>query len=103
MGTCPREIQAGPVVDGIEIGVVLDEGEVEVTDAALGAYGRMRAIIGERLRTHPAPDGGLICEDRKVYTRPALWRIAPDGAVLPDSRYSFTLGAFAPVALPQGL
>jgi hypothetical protein len=88
-------------LDGIGIGVVLDE--VEVTDAALGAYGRLRAIIGERLRTHPARDGGLICEDRKVYTRPALWRISPDGAVLPDSRYSFTLAAFAPVALPQGV
>ena len=91
MATCPQEIQ------------VLDEVEVEVTDAALGAYGRLRAIIGERLQTHPARDGGLICEDRKIYTRPALWRISPDGAVLPDSRYSFTLAAFAPVALPQGV
>jgi hypothetical protein len=90
-------------VDGIGIAVAVGEGELEVTDAALGAYARLRAIIGERLRTHPARDGGLICEDRKVYTRPALWRISPDGAVLADSRYSFTLGAFARVALPQGL
>jgi hypothetical protein len=77
--------------------------EVDVTDAALGAYGRLRAIIGERLRTHPARDGGLICEDRKIYTRPSLWRISADGAVLADNRYSFTLRAFAPVALPQGI
>ncbi len=87
----------------LQIGVVLDQGEVEVTEAALGAYGRLRAIVGERLRTHPARDGGLICEDPKVYTRPSLWRIAPDGAILADSRYSFTLGAFAPVALPLGV
>ena len=91
MGTCREEIA----------GVVL--GEIEVTDAALGAYGRLRAIIGERLRTHPARDGGLICEDRKIYTRPSLWRMSPDGAVTADSRYSFTLRTFAPVALPQGV
>jgi hypothetical protein len=91
MGTCPQEIQAASIV-----------GEVEISDAALGAFSRLRAILGERLRTHPARDGGLICEDQRT-TRPSLWRISPDGTVLPDSRYSFTLRAFTQVALPQGV
>lgn len=92
MGTSQRQIEAGCV-----------EAQTEVTDAALGAYGRLLATFGERLRTHPTRDGGLICEDRKIYTRPAMWRIAPNGVVLPDNRYSFTLRAFTPAALPQGV
>lgn len=92
MGTCQRQIEPGSV-----------EAETEVTQAALGAYSRLLAILGERLRTHPRPDGGLICEDRRIYTRPAMWRISPDGVVLPDSRYSFTFRAFTPGALPQGV
>jgi hypothetical protein len=92
MGACPQENEARGVLD-----------EKEITAAALGAYGHLRAIIGERLRMHPAWDGGLICEDHRSCTRPALWRISPDGSVLPDSRYSFTLRAFTAVALPQGV
>jgi hypothetical protein len=92
MGTCPSDVQAGSL-----------GGELEVTEAALGSYGRLLAIVGQRLRTHPTGDGGLICEDRRNYLRPALWRIAPDGVVLPDSRYSRTLSGFTPVPLPQGV
>ena len=91
MGTCPRQADPGPVL-----------GEIEVSDATLGAYARLLAIVGQRLRTHRSRDGALICEDRRVYTRPMLWRITPDGMILPDSRYSFTLRGFTPVALPQG-
>ena len=92
MGTCPQQVAAASAAD-----------EVEISEAALGAYGRLRAIIGERLSTHPARDGGLICEDRRIYTRPSLWRISPDGSVMADSRYSFTLRAFTAVALPAGV
>lgn len=89
MGTCPGQATIGST-------------EVEVTDAALGAYGRLLAAVGARLRTHAGGDGGLICEDRRIYTRPAMWRISPDGVVLPDSRYSFMLRAFVTAAIPQG-
>jgi hypothetical protein len=92
MGTCPRPIEARSL-----------QAEPELTDAAMGAYGRLLAIFGARLQTHPTRDGGMICEDRRTRTRPAMWRISPDGAILPDSRYSFALGGFTPVAVPQGV
>lgn len=92
MGTCRHQIEPGQ-----------GEDETEVTEAALGVYARLLAIFGARLRTYPTRDGGFICEDRRIYTRPAVWRISPDGALLPDSRYSFTLRAFTPAALPQGV
>lgn len=92
MATWARHIQSGSGRD-----------KAAVTEAALGAYGRLLAIVGRRLRTHPARDGGLICEDRRSRTRPAMWRISPDGALLADRRYSFTLRTFTAVALPQGV
>ena len=91
MGTCLRQVESGCL-----------PAEPEVTDEALGAFGQLLVIIGRRLRTHATRDGGLICEDSSSRTRPAMWRISPDGVVLPDSRYSFRLGGFTPVALPQG-
>lgn len=92
MGTCPRPIEADS-----------RQAEPGVTEAALSAYGRLLAMLGARLRTHATHDGGMICEDRRSSTRPSIWRISPDGAVLPDSRYSFALGGFTPVALPQSV
>jgi len=82
---------------------ISDHDEVEITDAAIGAYGRLLRAVGRAIRTHAAGDGGLICEDRINRTRPIMWRISPDGAVLPDSRYNFAAGAFIPAILPRGL
>src|SRR5947209_4586819 len=82
---------------------VSDEEEVEITDAALGAYGRLLRAIGRVITTKAATDGGLICEDRTIPARPILWRISPDGAVLADSRYSFASRAFMSELLPGGL
>lgn len=92
MGTCPSQIEPGCL-----------PAEPKVTDEALGAYGRLLALIGRRLRTHATRDGGLICEDPRSRTRPAMWRISPHGVVLPDRRYSFALRGFTPVALPHGV
>lgn len=77
-----------------------DRDEVAITAAALGAYGRLLRAMGRIIITHAAPDGGLICEDRTTPALPILWRISPEGSVLPDSRYNFASGAFVTGSLP---
>jgi hypothetical protein len=77
--------------------------EVEISVAAISAYGRLLRAVSGPLRTHAAGDGGLICEDRTVQARPILWRVAADGAVVPDSPYSFITGTFTTAKLPAGL
>ena len=79
-----------------------DAPEVEITPAAIRAFGRLWHTVATDLRTHPTGDGGLICEDRRSPTRPTLWRMAPKGAVHPDSPYDFRLREFVTVALPAG-
>lgn len=73
---------------------VSGEEGIEITDAALGAYGRLLRAIGRIITTKATADGGLICEDRTVPARPVLWRISSDGTVVADSRYDFASGAF---------
>lgn len=75
----------------------------EITDAAIGTYARLLATTGRRLRTHGSADGGMICEDRTSPARPRIWKISPDGAMVPDTLYSFALRAFTAAALPQGV
>jgi hypothetical protein len=77
--------------------------EIETTAAAIGGYGTLLAALGRRVTTHSFRDGGLICEDRTRWARPTLWRISPDGAVVPDSRYSFAHRGFVTSPLPPGL
>ncbi len=77
--------------------------EVEITDEAIIAYARLLAILGRRLRTHGRGDGGLICEDRTSRARPNMWRILPDGSILPDTRYNFVRRAFVTAAVPDGI
>jgi hypothetical protein len=77
--------------------------QVEITDAAIGAYGALLAAVGRRVTTHPFRDGGLICEDRTRWARPTLWRISAEGAVLPDTRYSFAHRGFVTSGLPPGV
>ena len=77
--------------------------EVEITPAAIRAFGRLWHAVAADLRTHPTGDGGLICEQRRSGTHPTLWRVAPDGAIQPDSPYSFRLGEFVTAALPAGI
>jgi hypothetical protein len=77
--------------------------EMEVSEAAIRAYGRLLGALNGRIRTHPSCDGGLICELRPGRARPILWRIQPDGAVVPDTRYNFMRRAFVTTPLPQGI
>jgi hypothetical protein len=74
--------------------------EFEITAAAICGYGRLLRVLGGTVITHAAKDGGLICEHRAASPRPTLWRISADGTVVPDSPYSFLLGAFVPASLP---
>lgn len=78
-------------------------GEIEITDAAIGTYRRLLTVIGGRVNTYPAGDGGLICEHVVNRARPTMWRISADGAVIPDSRYSFARGGFIRNPLPRGV
>jgi hypothetical protein len=73
---------------------------VRVSDAAITTWRRFFAVTAGRIRTHAYRDGGLICEDRNSPARPRLWRIAADGALLPDSSYNFTRRAFIRVPVP---
>jgi hypothetical protein len=79
------------------------KGEIEITDAALGGYRRLLGAVRGTVRSYAFGDGGLICEDRTVRARPTVWRVSPDGAVLPDTPYNFRLGAFIPAGLPRGI
>jgi hypothetical protein len=77
--------------------------EIEISDAAICGYGRLLRAISGTVITHATYDGGLICEHRARAARPTLWRISSDGAVVPDSPYSFLLGAFVTASLPLGI
>jgi hypothetical protein len=74
--------------------------EIEISAAAICGYGRLLGLLAGTLVTHATKDGGLICEHRAARARPTLWRIAADGAVLPDSPYSFVSRAFVTANLP---
>jgi hypothetical protein len=78
-------------------------GEIEITDAAIGGFSHLLRTVRGRIETHASGDGGLICEDRTVRMRPTMWRILPNGAVLPDSPYNFRRRAFISADLPSGL
>ncbi|HYB27528.1 MAG TPA: hypothetical protein VEF89_12985 [Solirubrobacteraceae bacterium] len=78
-------------------------GEVEITDAAISGLSRLLSAVRGRIETHPVGDGGLICEDRTVRARPTIWRVLPDGRLLPDTPYNFQLRAFIPAGLPPGI
>ena len=75
--------------------------DLDVTPAAIRTFGRLLVVTGGHVAAHRSPDGGLICEDRSRFARPALWRILPDGTVRPDSRYSFVRRGFVTTAVPQ--
>jgi hypothetical protein len=77
--------------------------EIETSEAAIGAYTRLFSAVRSSIETHPSADGGLICEARTGRSRPTLWRVSPDGAVLPDSPYNFALRAFITADLPRGV
>jgi hypothetical protein len=77
-----------------------DAPEVDITPAAIRAFGRLWHAVSTDLQTHPSGDGGLICEDRRSSVRPTLWRVAPDGTIHPDSPYSFRLRQFVPASVP---
>jgi hypothetical protein len=76
---------------------------MKITEAAIVASVTLLAALGRRVTTHPFRDGGLICEDRTRWARPTLWRISPEGAVLPDTHYSFAQRGFITSALPPDL
>lgn len=80
-----------------------DDDELEISQAAVRGYGRLLRAAGGGIKTHPAGDGGLICEDRAIRARPIMWRVLPDGAVLPDSPYNFIARAFTTAKLPGEL
>jgi hypothetical protein len=77
--------------------------QIEISDAAIASYKRLRDAVRGRLVTHAAGDGGLICEERTHRARPTIWRVAPDGAVLPDRPYNFALRTFITAGLPSGV
>jgi hypothetical protein len=74
--------------------------ETEISLAAIDGYRRLLRTIGPALQTHAAKDGGLICEDRASRSRPTLWRVLPNGEILADAPYSFTVGEFVTVTPP---
>jgi hypothetical protein len=74
--------------------------EVAITEAAIGTLRALLAGLTGRIATYGYRDGGLICEDRTSPARPRMWRIAADGALLPDSSYNFSSGAFIRVPAP---
>lgn len=74
--------------------------ETEISLAVIDGYGRLLRAVGRTLCTHAAKDGGLICENRASRSRPSLWRVLPDGEILADTPYSFSLGEFVAVKLP---
>jgi hypothetical protein len=77
--------------------------EVEISPAAIAAYGRLLGALGRRVYTHGTPDGGLICEDRSCPVRPTLWRIVRNGEILADRPYSYTRAGFVTGELPAGV
>jgi hypothetical protein len=84
-------------------GELAERDEVEISVAAICAYGRLLRALGRTIRTHPSGDGGLICEDNTVPGRPVLWRVSRQGAVFPDRPYSFITRSFTTAKLPDAL
>ena len=74
--------------------------EIEISPAAIGAYGRLLGAVGRRIYTYATPDGGLICEDRTSRARPTMWRILRDGEILPDRPYDYLRAGFVAGELP---
>lgn len=89
MGTC----QSGSILSTRPDGIAISE-------AAIRTCGPLVVAAAGRIRTHAYRDGGLICEDRTSPARPRLWRITPDGRILPDSSYSFARGRFMAAPAP---
>ena len=85
------------------IGNASGENDIGITDAAMASYEQLRAAVRGRIASHPSGDGGLICEERTHRARPTVWRVAPDGAVLPDRPYNFALRTFITAGLPGGV
>jgi hypothetical protein len=85
------------------MGELHDSDETEISDAAISGYGRLLRAIGRRITTYATDDGGLICEDRATPARPTMWRISRDGAIAPDSPYSFSLATFVAASVPAGV
>lgn len=83
--------------------VVSDQEEVEITDAAIGTYGRVLRAMGLSITTHADGAGGLICEYRSARARPIVWQICADGSLRSDRRYNFRTRTFAPTMLPDRL
>ena len=75
-------------------------GELTITEEAIGTFRALLGALTGRVRTHAYRDGGLICEDRTSPARPRVWRIAADGALLPERSYNFARGGFISVPLP---
>jgi hypothetical protein len=94
------QIQASAVT---ACGEVAEPDEVEISVAAICGFGRLLRAVGRTIRTHPAGDGGLICEDRTVPARPMMWSISPEGVVRPDRPYSFITRSFTTAKLPDAL
>lgn len=77
--------------------------EIEISQAAIRAYGRLRRVFGAGVRIHAVRDGGLICEYARIRSHPRLWRVSRDGAILPDRPYSYARRTFVAADLPQGI
>jgi hypothetical protein len=88
MGTCPSG------------SLLCSPDEIAITDAAIGTFRQLLGAMAGRITTHAYRDGGLICEVRTSPARPRMWRIAPDGGLLPDSSYNFARGGFVSVPAP---
>jgi hypothetical protein len=88
MGTC----QSGNLTSSAD--------EVPTSEAAMTTFRQLLGALTGRVSTYASRDGGLICEDRSSPGRPWMWRIAADGALLPDSSYDFALRAFVSVPVP---
>jgi hypothetical protein len=78
-----------------------DDQEIEISQAAIRAYGRLRRLFGSGVRIHAVRDGGLICEYARIRSHPRLWRVSRDGAIVPDRPYSYARRTFVPADLPK--
>jgi hypothetical protein len=74
--------------------------ELAITEAAIQTFRQLLAMVSGRITTHAYRDGGLICEDRTSRARPRMWRIAADGALLPERSYNFSRGGFIRAPAP---
>lgn len=81
-------------------GATSSSDDIEISLAAIAGYGRLLRVVGRTIDSHATKDGGLICEYRASRARPTMWRVLPDGEILPDTPYSYVLGGFVAVELP---